>query len=108
MHKHAVLLLGMLCLLISCTQATSDAILTVPEDATARYELIDIEGNTNLAKAIIDSLEMTIPDDLLAPALVVGKEYLTGDMLNLGKLTTVFNNYSESGSLAFWYTLEIE
>jgi len=72
------------------------------------FEEKDIITNTKLAKAIIDAFGITMPDDLVAPAIVVGTDYLTGDMLILDNLTKVINKYSESGALAVWYTLGSE
>ena len=72
------------------------------------YEEKDIEENKSLAKAIVKEFGLTISDEQLGPAIVVGSDYLTGDALALSNLKTVIGKYGESGALAVWYTLDVE
>ena len=67
-----------------------------------------IEENRDIAIALVKEFGMSLPDDQLAPAIVVGSDYLTGDDLTLDNLKTVFSKYRESGALAVWYTLDVD
>jgi hypothetical protein len=66
------------------------------------------EENQPLAQAIIEDMGIQIPSDGLAPAIVVGTDYLTGEALELGNLEAVLSQYSETGTKAFWYTLDVD
>jgi hypothetical protein len=72
------------------------------------YETMAYEENQSLARAIIEDMGIQVPGDELAPAIVVGTDYLTGDALNLDNLKAVFSQYGENGTKAFWYMLDVD
>ncbi|MDF1514770.1 MAG: hypothetical protein P1S60_13255 [Anaerolineae bacterium] len=72
------------------------------------YEEKDISTNIALARAIASEFDLDIADEDLAPAIVIGDHYLTGEQLHLENLKSVIGQYSETGSLAIWYTLDLE
>jgi hypothetical protein len=72
------------------------------------FEEKTIQENINLARALASKFGLIIPDDKLAPALVVGTDYLTGNMMTLDNLKTVLAKYKESGTMPIWYTLDVQ
>ena len=72
------------------------------------FEQKAIEDNVKLARALADSMNVTVADDQLAPALIVGTHYIYGEALTLDNLKSVIGSYTETGALAVWYTLDVE
>jgi hypothetical protein len=70
------------------------------------FEERDIADNQVLAEALAERAGVATPGPL-APAVVVGDDYLAGDALTLDHLRDTVGSYSESGATAIWYTLDI-
>jgi hypothetical protein len=67
----------------------------------------DIGENAELADAL--AVELDAPDEArgVAPAVVVGSDYLSGSALTLDALRSTLESYAESGAPAVWYTLDL-
>jgi hypothetical protein len=56
----------------------------------------------------VSHLEAELQGAPLAPAVVIGDTYLTGDDLKLDSLRSTLEAYAETGAMAVWYTLDVE
>ncbi|MCD6284830.1 MAG: hypothetical protein J7M39_02825 [Anaerolineae bacterium] len=86
-----------------------------------RYDLIYLEGvfpqlsfeerpseeNYGLADALGEQLGVPEDQRRLAPAVVVGEDYLVGDELVLDNLRARVAAYAESGAMALWYLIDL-
>jgi len=86
-----------------------------------RYDLIYLEGvfpqlsfeerpveeNYGLADALGERLGLPEDQRRLAPAVVVGEDYLVGDDLVLDNLRESVAAYAESGAMALWYLIDL-
>lgn len=86
-----------------------------------RYDLIYLEGvfpqlsfeerpveeNYGLADALGERLGLPEVQRRLAPAVVVGEDYLVGDDLVLDNLRERVAAYAESGAMALWYLIDL-
>jgi len=86
-----------------------------------RYDLIYLEGvfpqlsfeerpiEENYGLADAQGEQLGVPEDqrLLAPAVVVGEDYLVGDDLVLDSLRERVAAYAESGAMALWYLIDL-
>lgn len=71
------------------------------------YEERVIDDALPLARALGETLG--IPQEYwgVAPAVIIGKDYLVGDALNLTALREAVSRYTESGAKAIWYTIDV-
>lgn len=70
------------------------------------FEERDIAEHQALAEALAERAGLSSSGDL-APAVVVGDDYLVGDALTLDNLRVTLDAYAEHGATAIWYTLDL-
>lgn len=66
-----------------------------------------IDENQDLAEALGEYLG--VPAELrgIAPAVVIGEDYLVGEALTLDELRAALDKYADTGAKAVWYTLDL-
>ncbi len=66
----------------------------------------DMGEDAALAETLAEHYD--VPEDQrgVAPAVVVGEDYLVGDSLSLANLRATLEKYQETGAEAIWYSLE--
>ena len=66
----------------------------------------DIEESAALAEKLAERYD--VPEDQrgIAPAVVVGEDYLAGDAISLANLRATLEKYQATGAEAIWYSLE--
>lgn len=65
-----------------------------------------IDEDPALFRALANELGVELEGGALAPAVVVGEHYLTGEALTLDSLHATLETYAETGVKAIWYTLD--
>ena len=71
------------------------------------FEERKVEENYELADALGERLGVPEDQRRLAPAVVVGEDYLIGDDLVLDSLRERVAAYAESGATALWYLIDL-
>jgi len=71
------------------------------------FEERSVEENYRLADALGEQLGVPEDQRRLAPAVVVGEDYLVGDDLVLDNLRERVAAYAESGAMALWYLIDV-
>ena len=66
----------------------------------------DIEEDAALAQKLAERYNVPEDQQGVAPAVIVGEDYLAGDSLSLATLRATLEKYQATGAEAVWYSLE--
>ncbi len=66
----------------------------------------DLEEDAALAQKLAERYDVPEAQRGIAPAVVVGEDYLVGDSLSLANLRATLEKYQTTGAEAVWYSME--
>ena len=91
----------------SCERTRYDLIYLEGVFPQLSFEERPVEENYGLADALGEQLGVPEDQRRLAPAVVVGEDYLVGDELVLDNLRARVAAYAESSAMALWYLIDL-